>query len=69
MTKQIVIAGEDVPKSILIPPGVPHAYKNIGDKPGMVVNSPNRLFAGWGKKEAVDEVRHESDPTTKFRLD
>jgi dTDP-4-dehydrorhamnose 3,5-epimerase len=69
MTRQVVFAGEDVPKSVLIPPGVAHAYKNIGSGPGMVVNSPNRLFAGWGKKETVDEIRHEEDPETNFILD
>lgn len=67
--RQVVFAGEDAPKSVLIPPGVVHAYKNIGGKPGMVVNSPNRLFAGIGKKEPVDEIRYEDNPDTIFQLD
>ena len=69
MTKQVVFAGEDSPKSVMIPPGVVHAYRNIGGKKGMVVNFPNRLFAGTGKKEKVDEIRHEDDPNTVYRLD
>ncbi len=69
MTKQVVYAGEDGPKSILIPPGIVHAYKNVGGKPGMVVNVPNKLFAGWGRKEPVDEIRHELDPSTIFRIE
>ncbi len=69
MVRQILFAGEDAPKSVLIPPGVVHAYKNVGGKHGMVVNSPNRLFAGKGKKDPVDEVRHESDPNSIFTLD
>ncbi|MEK7250622.1 MAG: dTDP-4-dehydrorhamnose 3,5-epimerase family protein [Bacteroidota bacterium] len=69
MVRQILFAGEDAPKSVLIPPGVVHAYKNVGGKQGMVVNSPNRLFAGKGKKDPVDEVRHESDPNSIFTLD
>lgn len=69
MVRQILFAGEDAPKSVLIPPGVVHAYKNVGGKQGMVVNSPNRLFAGKGKKEPIDEVRHESDPNSIFTLD
>lgn len=69
MTRQVVYAGEDSPKSILIPPGVVHAYKNVGGKTGMVVNFPNRLFAGKGKKERVDEIRHEDDPNTIYKLD
>lgn len=67
--RYIVTAGEDSPKLIVIPPGVVHAYRNIGKSMGMVVNSPNRLYAGWGKREAVDEIRHEEDPNTAFRLE
>ncbi|MDL1892350.1 dTDP-4-dehydrorhamnose 3,5-epimerase [Sphingobacteriales bacterium CHB3] len=69
MVRQIVYAGEDAPKSVVIPAGVVHAYKNVGGKQGMVVNSPNRLFAGTGKKDPVDEVRHEDDPNSIFKLD
>jgi dTDP-4-dehydrorhamnose 3,5-epimerase len=69
MTKQIILAGEEAAKSVVIPAGVVHAYKNIGGKMGMVVNCPNRLFAGKGKKEPVDEIRHESDPNTMYKLD
>jgi dTDP-4-dehydrorhamnose 3,5-epimerase len=69
MTRQVVYAGEDSPKSVIIPPGVVHAYRNVGGKQGMVVNFPNRLFAGKGKKERVDEVRHEDDPNTIYKLD
>jgi dTDP-4-dehydrorhamnose 3,5-epimerase len=65
----VVTAGESEPKMIVIPPGVVHAYRNIGDRLGMVVNAPNRLYAGTGKKEKVDEIRHEEDPNTIFRLD
>jgi dTDP-4-dehydrorhamnose 3,5-epimerase len=68
-THQVVYAGEDAPKSVLIPPGVVHAYKNIGEKTGMVVNCPNRLYAGRGKKEPVDEIRHEADPASPFTIE
>jgi dTDP-4-dehydrorhamnose 3,5-epimerase len=67
--KMVVCAGEDAPKSVLIPPGVVHAYKNIGGKPGMVTNYPNQLFAGKGKKELIDEIRHEDDAKTIYKLD
>jgi len=69
LNKQVIYAGEDAPTSIIIPPGVVHAYKNVGDKMGMVVNCPNRLYAGRGKKEPVDEIRHEDDRDTIFKLD
>ena len=67
--RQIITAGVDEPKSIIIPKGVVHAYKNVGDGPGMVVNCPNRLYAGEGKKQPVDEIRHEDDPDTVFSIE
>jgi dTDP-4-dehydrorhamnose 3,5-epimerase len=69
MKRQVVYAGEDVPRVLIIPPGVVHAYKNIGDRPGMVLNFPNRLYAGTGKTSPVDEIRHESDPHSPYFLD
>lgn len=69
MNKMIITAGENEPKSILVPPGIVHAYKNIGNQLGMVTNYPNRLFMGEGKKEKVDEIRHENDPNTIFILE
>ncbi|MFN0158930.1 MAG: dTDP-4-dehydrorhamnose 3,5-epimerase family protein [Bacteroidota bacterium] len=68
MTMSVFTAGEGAPCSVIIPPGVVHAYKNIGDEPGMVVNCPNRLFAGKNKKEPVDEIRHESQPDSIFKI-
>jgi dTDP-4-dehydrorhamnose 3,5-epimerase len=58
--------GEDNPKSVLIPAGVVHAYRNIGDEAGIVINCPNRLYMGPQKREPVDEIRHEDDPATIF---
>ncbi|HMK39794.1 MAG TPA: dTDP-4-dehydrorhamnose 3,5-epimerase family protein [Bacteroidota bacterium] len=69
MTRQVVYAGQDSPRSLIIPKGVVHAYRNIGDCQGMVLNFPNRLYAGAGKKSPVDEIRHESDAGSPFRLD
>lgn len=64
-----IVVGESNAQAVVIPPGVVHAYKNISDKPGWVFNGPNRLYAGEGKKEPVDEIRHEDDPTGPFQLD
>jgi dTDP-4-dehydrorhamnose 3,5-epimerase len=68
-TRQVVYAGQDAPRVVIIPPGVVHAYRNVGGKDGMVVNLPNRLYAGKGKKDPVDEIRHEEDTNSLFRLD
>ncbi|MBV8857728.1 MAG: dTDP-4-dehydrorhamnose 3,5-epimerase family protein [Acidobacteria bacterium] len=64
-----VYAGEDAPKAVLVPKGVVHAYRNVGTAAGIVVNLPNRLYAGRGRGEPVDEIRHEDDPDTVFRVD
>jgi dTDP-4-dehydrorhamnose 3,5-epimerase len=65
---QTDIVGIDKPMALIIPPGVVHAYENVGKEPGLVFNCPNRLFKGPGRKEPVDEIRHEDDPQSRFRL-
>jgi len=61
--------GEKSPAAVIVPTGVVHAYKNIGDTDGIVYNAPNRLYAGEGRKEPVDEIRHEDDQDSPFKLD
>ncbi len=61
-------AGESRPLAIVIPPGVVHAYKNIGSNEGWVFNAPDRLYAGENKSMPVDEIRWESDPQSPFRV-
>ncbi len=66
----VAYVGADNPCSVLIPKGVVHAYKCISKTSrGAVINLPNRLYAGEGKKGPVDEVRHEDDPRTPFVVD
>lgn len=65
----ILDVGEDNPKSVLVPKGVVHAYRNTGTVHGIVLNCPNRLYMGEGKKEPIDEIRHEEDPDTIYRMD
>ncbi len=64
-----LFVGEDNPKIVIIPPGVAHAYRNTGSTKGIVINCPNRLFMGEGKREPIDEIRHEDDPATPFRME
>ncbi|MEM6646222.1 MAG: dTDP-4-dehydrorhamnose 3,5-epimerase family protein [Bacteroidota bacterium] len=61
--------GEAHPSMILVPPGVVHAYKNVGAGEALIVNCPNRLYAGEGKAHPVDEIRHEDQPGSSFILD
>jgi dTDP-4-dehydrorhamnose 3,5-epimerase len=62
-------AGEGNPHAVIVPKGVVHAYQNVGQVPGIVINCPNRLYMGQGKSEEIDEIRHEDDPETVFRID
>jgi dTDP-4-dehydrorhamnose 3,5-epimerase len=64
-----MMVGEDNPAAVLIPAGVVHGYRNAGAVDGIVINCPNRLYAGAGRKEKVDEIRHEADGETIFRMD
>ena len=65
-----IYAGRDSLLMVVIPPGVVHGYKNISaTEMGMVLNYPDRLFMGHGKKEPVDEVRYEDEPKSIFKMD
>jgi dTDP-4-dehydrorhamnose 3,5-epimerase-like enzyme len=60
--------GESNKQCVVVPPGVVHAYKNVGTAPGWVFNAPNRLFAGPGKHDPVDEIRHEDRADSPYQL-
>lgn len=45
--------------SLIVPPGVIHSYTNIGRTNGLVLNLPDRLYGGEGRREPVDEIRYE----------
>lgn len=64
----VLEVGERNPVMVLVPPGVVHAYRNVGDAEAFVLNFPDRLYAGWARAEPVDEIRHESDPGSPFKL-
>lgn len=54
---------------VIIPPGVVHGYKNVGDRDGLVFNFPNRLYGGPKKAGPVDEIRYEDDDSGDFSMD
>ena len=64
-----LVAGEDDPHVVIVPAGVVHAYQNIGDQDGIVINCPNRLYKGDRRSMEIDEIRHEDNPDTIFRMD
>jgi dTDP-4-dehydrorhamnose 3,5-epimerase len=64
-----LIAGQTEHAILVIPPGVVHAYTNISEHDGWQMNFPNRLFAGQGKQQPIDEIRHENMPNSPFVME
>lgn len=64
-----IIDTKNVPTIAVVPPGIVHAYKNIDRREALVINMPDRLYRGRGKKEPVDEIRHEDDASSPFRIE
>jgi len=67
--EKLILETSDKPCILIIPPRIVHAYKNTGNVPGLVLNLPNRLYRGFGKKQEVDEVRYEHVPDSEFKID
>ncbi|MDR0703643.1 MAG: dTDP-4-dehydrorhamnose 3,5-epimerase family protein [Planctomycetaceae bacterium] len=67
--KMIVPVGASHPTAVIVPPGVVHAYRCVSEIPALTLNAPNQLYAGKGKKEKVDEIRHENKTDSPFVLD
>jgi dTDP-4-dehydrorhamnose 3,5-epimerase len=61
--------GQLNPMAVLVPAGVVHAYRNVGSESGLVFNAPDRLYRGSGRREEVDEIRWESDPSSPFVIE
>ena len=61
--------GADRPVAVLVPPRVVHAYKCISEQKGLVMNLPDKLYAGLLRKQGVDEIRHEDKEDSSFTLD
>ena len=76
--KEVKEVGEGTPFALIVPPGVVHAYKNVGTGDGVVFNAANALYAGEGRTgwrgpkgtpDYVDEIRHEHDAGSVYTLD
>jgi dTDP-4-dehydrorhamnose 3,5-epimerase len=64
-----VLAGGSQPTRLIVPHGIVHGYKNISSVPALTYNFPNRLYKGHGRKEPVDEIRHEADVGSLFKME
>lgn len=60
--------GENNPSLVIVPPGVVHGYKAIGDKDAYCLNLPDKLYKGENKLEEVDEIRWEEDPNSPYKI-
>ncbi len=59
---------ENNPIMVIVPPGVVHGYKAIGDKDAYCLNLPDKLYRGEGKKEEVDEIRWEAREDSPYKI-
>jgi dTDP-4-dehydrorhamnose 3,5-epimerase len=59
--------GEQAPMHIHVPRGVVHAYRNTGNVSGLVVTVTSLLFKGVGRRDPVDEIRHELNPNSPYQ--
>jgi len=67
---QEFFGGEHNRLGVVVPSGVWHAYKNVGERRALVVNLPDALYRGEGSKGAVDELREGSgQPFFQFDWD
>ena len=66
--RMILSGGVDNPITLVVAPGVIHGYRNVSSSElGMVINYPDKLYAGWDKQEPVDEIRHEDEEGFFYR--
>lgn len=63
-----ILTGEQAPSRIYVPRGVVHAYRNTGGTCGLVVTTTSLLFKGEGRRDPVDEIRHELDRNSAYKL-
>src|SRR6185436_13204553 len=64
----IIHTGEQAPARIHVPRGVVHAYRNTGKVLGLVVTVTSLLFKGEGRRDPIDEIRHELNPDSPYRV-
>jgi dTDP-4-dehydrorhamnose 3,5-epimerase len=66
---EVEVVGASNPVAVIVPPGIVHAYRNVSELPGLVINCPNRLYRGRGKAEPVDEIRYEGRDDSPFVME
>jgi dTDP-4-dehydrorhamnose 3,5-epimerase len=64
-----IAVGENNPVLVIVPPGVVHGYKCVGEQNGWCINLPDQLYRGEGKKEEQDEIRWEIDSESPYKIE
>jgi dTDP-4-dehydrorhamnose 3,5-epimerase len=64
----LIRTGAQAPSRIYVPRGVVHAYRNTGNADGLVVTVTSLLFKGEGRRDPVDEIRHELNPNSPYKV-
>lgn len=60
--------GAHNPHILIVPPGIVHAYRNIAQIPGFVINMPDRLYKGFNKEEIEDCIKYETNPDCLYKF-
>ena len=60
--------GDNNPSLVIVPPGVVHGYKCVGDKEAYSINLPNKLYKGIGKMDEIDEIRWEEREDSPYKI-
>ncbi len=63
-----ISVGENNPTLVIVPPGVVHGYKCVGEQDGWCLNFPDKLYRGEGKNKELDEIRWENDPESPYKI-
>lgn len=64
----LINTGAQAPTRLHVPRGVVHAYQNVGPTEGLVVTVTSLLFKGAGRRDPVDEIRHELNPQSPYKI-
>jgi dTDP-4-dehydrorhamnose 3,5-epimerase len=56
------------PVSVYVPKGVVHGYKSISLEGSFSINLPDKLYKGENKLEEIDEIRHEIDSDSQYKI-
>jgi len=60
--------GENNPAMVIVPPGVVHGYKCVGDTPAYSINLPDKLYKGTNKADEIDEIRWEEEADSPYKI-